>query len=80
MKNNNIKHVCFDLDGTIIDSYNTIYKTTLKSLEILKINKSLPEDEFYKRIGHHFIDIFREMDIPVNDFDGFIEIYKNHYF
>jgi len=80
--NNNlpIKHICFDLDGTIIDSYNTIYKTTVKALEILKINKSLPEDEFYKRIGHHFIDIFSEMDIPVNDFDEFIEIYKKHYF
>ncbi len=78
--NHNIKHVCFDLDGTIIDSYNTIYKTTVKALEILKINNSLSHDEFYKRIGHHFIDIFREMDIPVNDFDEFIEIYKNHYF
>jgi len=75
-----IKHVCFDLDGTIIDSYNTIYKTTVKALEILKINKSLPEDEFYKRIGYHFIDIFREMNIPLNDFDEFIEIYKKHYF
>ncbi len=78
--NHNIKHVCFDLDGTIIDSYSTIYKTTVKTLQILNITKSLPEDEFYKRIGHHFVDIFREMNIPMNDFDEFIGIYKEHYF
>jgi len=80
--NNNlaIKHVCFDLDGTIIDSYSTIYKTTLKTLQILNISQSLSEDEFYKRIGHHFIDIFREMNIPMKDFDEFIGIYKEHYF
>ena len=75
-----IKHVCFDLDGTIIDSYSTIYKTTVKTLRILNITQRLPEDEFYKRIGHHFVDIFREMNIPMNDFDEFIGIYKEHYF
>ncbi len=75
-----IKHVCFDLDGTIVDSYQTIYKTTVKTLKILKITENLAEDEFYKRIGHHFIDIFSEMNIPMNDFDEFIGIYKEHYF
>ena len=75
-----VNHVCFDLDGTIIDSYNTIYKTTVKTLKILKISGPLPENEFYKRIGHHFIDIFREMNVHVPNFEEFIEVYKEHYF
>ncbi len=75
-----LNHVCFDLDGTIIDSYNTIYKTTVKTLSILNIHDPLPENDFYKRIGHHFIDIFHEMNIPVTDFEEFIGIYKDHYF
>lgn len=75
-----INHISFDLDGTIIDSYKTIYKTTVKALEILNITDHLEEKEFYKRIGHHFIDIFREMNIPMPDFDEFIGIYKEHYF
>ncbi len=75
-----INHIVFDLDGTIIDSYQTIFKTTLKVLKELKINTPIDEKEFYKRIGQHFIDIFREMNIPVNDFEKFIGIYKDHYF
>lgn len=75
-----LKHVCFDLDGTIVDSYFTIFKTTVNTLKVLKIKQTLDEKEFRKRIGHHFIDIFRELNIPVNDFDEFINIYKNLYF
>jgi HAD superfamily hydrolase (TIGR01549 family) len=75
-----IKHISFDLDGTITDSFSTIYKTTCKTLELMKIYEPFPENEFRKRIGHHFIDIFREMSIPVKDFNAFIAIYKNHYF
>ncbi len=75
-----INHVSFDLDGTIVDSYQTIHKTTLKVLEELNINSPINKDEFYFRIGQHFIDIFREMNIPVNDFEKFISIYKDFYF
>ncbi|MCL5027446.1 MAG: HAD-IA family hydrolase [Bacteroidetes bacterium] len=75
-----IKHIAFDLDGTIVDSYQTIYKTTIKSLEELKINTPVDKDEFYKRIGQHFIDIFRDLNIPVKDFEQFISIYKDYYF
>ena len=78
--NSPIKHISFDLDGTITDSFITIYKTTCKTLELMKIYEPFPENEFRKRIGHHFIDIFREMSIPVKDFNEFIMIYKNHYF
>ena len=77
---NSFRHVTFDLDGTIIDSYNTIYKATVKALRELKINTPVPKNEFYSRIGLHFIDIFRNLEIPVKDFNEFIAIYKNHYF
>ena len=75
-----ITHVSFDLDGTITDSFTTIYKSTVSALKALNINQSLSEHEFKKRIGHHFIDIFRELDIPLKDFDEFINIYKDFYF
>ena len=75
-----IKHVCFDLDGTLIDSYQTIFKTTLKTLKHLKIEEPLHETEFHKRIGHHFLHIFSELNIPVTDIEEFIDIYKGYYF
>jgi phosphoglycolate phosphatase-like HAD superfamily hydrolase len=77
---NKIKHVCFDLDGTLIDSYQTIYKTTVRTLEHLKIEEPLLEIEFHKRIGHHFLHIFSDLDIPVTDIEEFIDIYKGYYF
>ncbi len=80
MINSGIKHVCFDLDGTLINSYETIYKATLKALEELKINSKIEEKEFHKRIGWHFVDIFEDLNIPVADFELFIGIYKDHYF
>lgn len=76
----NIKHVCFDLDGTLMDSYQTIYKTTVKALDELGIEHKLSGAELYKRIGHHFVDIFSELNINVEDFDHFINIYKSYYF
>ncbi len=75
-----VKLVTFDLDGTIIDSYQTIYKTTIKALRKLEIETVVNENEFFNRIGQHFIDIFHEMNIPVNDFEKFISIYKDYYF
>lgn len=78
--NDKIQHVCFDLDGTIINSYQTIYKATLRALEELKINTPFLEEKFHNMIGLHFVDIFEELNIPVTDFEEFIEIYKTHYF
>jgi HAD superfamily hydrolase (TIGR01549 family) len=75
-----IKHICFDLDGTLVDSVDTIYKATLKALKELNINDPVPEEDFRVRIGHHFIDIFRDMNINLPDFEPFIKIYKQHYF
>jgi HAD superfamily hydrolase (TIGR01549 family) len=76
----NVKHVCFDLDGTLVDSYLNIYKATLKTLEVLGIPAEFSEKEFYDRIGHHFMDIFNDLKIPVTDIEHFISIYKTFYF
>ncbi len=75
-----IKHICFDLDGTLIDSYQTIFKTTVKTLKYLNIKEPLLEIEFQKRIGHHFLHIFSDLNIPVTDIEEFIDIYKGYYF
>ena len=76
----NVKHVCFDLDGTLVDSYRNILMATVKTLEVLGINSTFSEVEFFNRIGHHFADIFHELNIPVPDIEHFISIYKSIYF
>ncbi len=75
-----INHVCFDLDGTLVKSAKTIYKTTIHSLDQLGINHYLPEAEFNNMIGQHFHDIFRHFAVNVPDFGYFIRIYKEKYF
>ena len=76
----NLKHICFDLDGTLVESHKTIYNSTIKSLNDLKIPNNIDEEIFRKNIGKHFVDIFDDMNIPVIDFEEFIKIYKNNYF
>lgn len=76
----NVKHVCFDLDGTLMDSHQTIFKTTVKALDELNIKHNLLEEELHKRIGHHFLNIFADLNITVEDFECFINIYKGYYF
>ena len=75
-----IKHICFDLDGTLVKSDRTIYKATLKTLELLDIKGELAEDKFSEMIGMHFNEIFSNFNIDVPDFQKFIGIYKNLYF
>ena len=75
-----MEHISFDLDGTLVNSHNTIYKSAMKTLEHLNIAGKIHEEEFYKRIGHHFLDIFRDMNISVPDIEHFINIYKSYYF
>lgn len=75
-----IKHVCFDLDGTLVDSKDTILNSTKAALDQLKITYDLDEDVFTNMIGKHFVDIFEELKIDVPDFDKFITIYKALYF
>ena len=75
-----IKHVCFDLDGTLVDSKETILESTKAALDQLKINHKIDEDIFTNMIGKHFVDIFEELKIDVPDFEKFISIYKALYF
>lgn len=76
----NLKHICFDLDGTLVDSHKTIYNSTVKSLADLNIPNNLNEDVFKDKIGMHFVDIFDDMNVPVKDFEEFIQVYKGNYF
>lgn len=73
-------HYCFDLDGTLVDSNQTIYKATAVALAELGINFNVDEKEFALKIGQHFFDIFNAFNINVKDFDQFIKIYKENYF
>lgn len=74
------EHLCFDLDGTIVHSAKTIYKTTVVTLEQLNIEYQLPENEFNQMIGQHFRDIFNHFRVNVPDFEVFIRSYKQNYF
>lgn len=75
-----IKHICFDLDGTLVDSRDTILKSTKAALDQLNINYEINEDVFTNMIGKHFVDIFEELKINVPDFEKFISTYKALYF
>ena len=75
-----IKHICFDLDGTLVESRDTILKSTQAALDHLNIPHNIPEDVFTNMIGKHFVDIFEELKINVPDFEMFISIYKELYF
>lgn len=78
--NNNIKHICFDLDGTLVDSKKTILESTKAALDQLNIDYNFSEDVFNNMIGKHFVDIFIELGIDNIDFNKFISIYKALYF
>jgi phosphoglycolate phosphatase-like HAD superfamily hydrolase len=80
MIKNTITHVCFDLDGTLVDSRETILKSTQVALDQLNIQHNINEEIFTNMIGKHFVDIFNEMNINVPDFEKFISIYKALYF
>lgn len=75
-----INHICFDLDGTLVDSKETIIKSTISALDSLNIPHKIDHKKFSNMIGLHFNDIFSEFNIPVTDFDTFINIYKSEYF
>ncbi len=75
-----IKCIVFDLDGTLVNSHETIYKATIKTLENLKLNTNLDKELFYNLLGHHFADIFDACKIEVPDVEHFINVYKGFYF
>lgn len=75
-----LKHFCFDLDGTLVDSNQTIYKATAFALNNLGIDFNVSENDFVLKIGQHFLDMFSAFNIRVNDFDNFLKVYKESYF
>ena len=81
MKDKRLKfeHYCFDMDGTLIDSYKTIYNAMILTLDKQEIPHSINEVEFINRIGQHFKDIFEAFNVKVNDFDSYLKLYKNIY-
>jgi phosphoglycolate phosphatase len=79
-KTKNIKNVVFDLDGTLMQSSSTIYKTTIKALEEFNIKPTFTEDDFNSKIGYHFQDIFDDFNMEISDIEYFIEVYKSYYF
>jgi len=79
-KTTDIKNVVFDLDGTLMQSSLTIYKTTIKTLEEFNIKPTFTEDDFNSKIGYHFQDIFDDFNMNISDIEYFIEVYKSYYF
>ena len=75
-----IECVVFDLDGTLVKSHETIYKATIKTLAKLNLQTNIDETKFYSLLGHHFADIFEEININVPNVDHFIDVYKDMYF
>ena len=75
-----INCVVFDLDGTLVKSHETIYKSTVRTLEILGLSSSIDKPRFFGLLGHHFKDIFDECNIAVPDVEFFISNYKRIYF
>lgn len=76
----NIELLVFDLDGTLTESSETIYQTTLKTFEHFGRTVYLPKEELDKRIGEHFQTIFDDLNIKVDDIEEFINVYKTLYF
>jgi len=67
------------MDGTLIDSYKTIYNAMIFTLDKQKIKHSVEQAKFKKVIGQHFNDIFNAFNIDVPDFDAYLRIYKQTY-
>lgn len=78
--NKSFSHICFDLDGTLVNSGKTILKATAASLQELGIRTEIDENKFVNLIGLHFNDIFSFLKIDIESFDHFISIYKRKYF
>lgn len=75
-----IKHVAFDLDGTLVSSDKTIYETTLFTLKLFGVDKEIPIEKFNNLIGYHFGEMLPMLDVHLDDYEEFINVYKKHYF
>jgi len=75
-----IECVVFDLDGTLVNSSENIFKATLKALEKLEISNHIDKNKFIGLLGYHFKDIFDGCNVEVPDVEHFINVYKEFYF
>ncbi|MFZ1288724.1 MAG: HAD family hydrolase [Melioribacteraceae bacterium] len=75
-----IECIIFDLDGTLVNSHENIYKAAVKTLEKLNLQTNVDREIFYNLLGHHFKDIFEGCNIYVPDVEHFIDEYKKIYF
>lgn len=75
-----MKHFAFDLDGTILESSGTIHKSTLAALKHIGRFHDIPKSALDRKIGWHFEDIFRSLDIHVPNLDEFLDIFLKVYF
>jgi phosphoglycolate phosphatase/pyrophosphatase PpaX len=74
-----IKSVVFDLDGTLMSSHETIYKSMIQTLGDLNIKVNMPEEEFLETIGHHFSYVFEKFNVVVPDIEEYLKIYRGYY-
>jgi len=74
-----LKLLVFDLDGTLIDSSRTIYEATMAAFKQLNLDIELKREDLDARIGAHFEDIFRDLNIDVGDFDLFLKTFLCNY-
>lgn len=70
----------FDLDGTLMDSGDTIYRAMHKTFESLGFNYTIPREWLDKKIGAHFQDIFKDYGIIIPDIEEYLSVYKPLYF
>ncbi|MBK7981058.1 MAG: HAD family hydrolase [Ignavibacteriae bacterium] len=75
-----IECVVFDLDGTLVNSHENIYKAAVKTLEKLNLSTNVDKEIFYNLLGHHFKVIFDGCNVYVPDVEQFIDEYKKLYF
>lgn len=69
----NIEHVCFDLDGVLIDSLAVMELAWNKACQKFEIE--IPFDEYKKGIGMPFYEILRLVGVPGEYFSRFKEVY-----
>lgn len=74
------KLIIFDMDNTIINSNETIYKSTQHALQQLGYTENISLQDFELHAGHDFIDIFKELGISIPDMTEFYKIYRKKYF
>jgi HAD superfamily hydrolase (TIGR01549 family) len=75
-----LKLAVFDLDGTLVKSDDTIYKSMCYALRAVGVTANPDKNKFDGVIGHHFREIFTALELEVKDLEEFMTHYKSSYF